>query len=262
MGLVSGIPFLFAASETPQAATASTASQINYGEDTTRPLARFDIRLRYRSKADGSDELRNLYQLDYPFRLPGGWKLSTRTELPMTANDTEGADNSKGVWRMGLGDVLNQVALVSPENNSLRYAAGLRVVWPSETNPTLGSGKYQIGPGAAVSYTPAFLTEGSFFQFIWREPFGVGGDKDRKDTHRTVFNPGVNVALPHQFYVEMSPEMVINWSGGGGWFVPFNLNVGKEFGKRIIVSLEWNQAVVKDYRPYDWDIESRIGYFF
>jgi hypothetical protein len=206
--------------------------------------------------------LRNIYRLDYPFLLPGGWRIATRNELPLPASDTESPDNPKGAWRMGLGDVLNQVALVSPEKNAFRYAAGLRVIWPSATDQTLGSGKYQVGPGGAMTYSPSFLREGSFFQFIWREPFGVGGDEDRKDFHRSVINPGVNVALPRQFYAESSPEIVIDWGGGGNWFVPLNLNVGKKIGKRMIVSLEWNQAVVKEYRPYDWDLESRIGYFF
>ncbi len=257
-----GIPLSLAATEVKQPRVTDISSSANYGEDVTRPLARFDMRFKYRDNGNGSDTLRNVYRLDYPLRLPDGWRISTRTEIPIMANDTKVPDNSAGKWGMGLGDLLTQTALVSPEEYRFRCAAGLRVIWPSATKQQLGLGKYQLAPTAGVGYTPRALPPGSFVSFIWREEWGAGGDKDRSDIHKSVFNPDITVSLPHRFYAELSPEIVMNWRDDGKVFVPFNLSAGKKIGEKIIVSLEWNQALVKQYRPYDWDIEARVGYFF
>lgn len=163
---------------------------------------------------------------------------------------------------MGLGDLLTQAALVSPANKPFRYGTGLRVLWPTASEQQMGSGKYQLVPLAGFSFSLRSLSDGSFFQFAWREPFSVGGDENRKDIHNSVLNPALTVSLPRQFYVMSSPDITVHWAQGGKWFVPFNLSAGKKFGKRMIFSLEWDQAVVKEYREYDWQIEARIGYFF
>ncbi len=257
-----GIPFSYAAGDILSKIPRPLASVINFGEDFTRPLARFDVRLKYQNKGDGSDALVNTYRMDYPFRLKNGWNIATRVDLPMVANNTQGSDNSEGRWGLGLGDTLTQVIVASPEANRFRYGSGLRAIWPSATEQQFGSGKYQLGPMAGFVYAPSCLEDGSFLKFIWREEFSVGGDSGRKDIHKSVINPGVSFTLPRQFYADLSPELKINWQDDAKWFVPFNLTVGKKFGKKMIVSLEWNQALVKQYRPYDWELEARVGYFF
>ncbi len=260
--LASAISTSFAAPEVLSKMPRPLASVINFGEDFTRPLARFDVRLKYQDKGDGSDALVNTYRVDYPLLLRNGWNIATRVDLPMISNDTQGPDNREGRWGLGLGDTLTQVIVASPEANRFRYGTGLRAIWPSATEQQFGSGKYQLAPMVGAVYAPSCLAEGSFVKFIWREEFSVGGDAGRTDIHRSVLNPGASFTLPRQFYADLSPEIKINWQDNAKWFVPFNLTVGKKFGKKLIVSLEWNQALVKQYRPYDWELEARVGYFF
>ena len=78
-----GIPFSYAAGDILSKIPRPLASVINFGEDFTRPLARFDVRLKYQNKGDGSDALVNTYRMDYPFRLKNGWNIATRVDLPM-----------------------------------------------------------------------------------------------------------------------------------------------------------------------------------
>ncbi len=212
LGLCLGISSSFAVPEVLEKIPRPLAAVINYGEDFTRPLARFDVRLKYQDKGDGSDALVNTYRVDYPLQLKNGWNIVTRADLPMISNNTRGPDNREGHWGLGLGDALTQVIVASPEAKRFRYGTGLRAVWPSATEQQFGSGKYQLGPMAGFVYSPSCLTEGSFLKFIWREEFSVGGDAGRKDIHRSVLNPGASFTLPRQFYADLSPEIKINWA--------------------------------------------------
>ena len=136
------------------------------------------------------------------------------------------------------------------------------MVWPSRTDAKLASGQYQIGPIlGALHYLPK-ISEGSFISLTAREQVGLGGYKNSKDIHQTVFQPTLQVNLPRDWYTSFGPEMIFDWTNRGDAFIPFNMSAGKKIRHNVLVSLEWNQGLLRQYNNYLWELEFRLAYYF
>jgi hypothetical protein len=61
-----------------------------------------------------------------------------------------------------------------------------------------------------------------------------------------------------------SENIEVNFADNDKLFVPFDLMVGKKFGERVVVSLEYSRELFhdNDFEPYEWQLEGRIGYYF
>ena len=47
-------------------------------------------------------------------------------------------------------------------------------------------------------------------------------------------------------------------------FCPFDLMVGKKLFDKVVASLEYSRELIhdKNFEPYQWQLEGRIGYYF
>lgn len=61
-----------------------------------------------------------------------------------------------------------------------------------------------------------------------------------------------------------SENIQINCGDQGKLFLPFDLMVGKKVFDKFVVSLEHSRELIhdKDFEPYQWQLEGRIGYYF
>ena len=94
---------------------AQEKEEVNTGQDPTKPLTRFDLRLKYQdTMIKDREQFITTPRLDKPIPLVGGWLLSTRFDLPLVYNDIPSRDNKDGDGEFGLGDLLTQFLFIKP----------------------------------------------------------------------------------------------------------------------------------------------------
>ena len=248
-------PGVFAQANTDaNAAQNNTKEEINTGQDITKPLSRFDIRLKFQQTTGNYDTAMTTLRLDVPFKFKNGWQLATRFDLPLVRSDVPSRDNPRGDYEFGTGDVLTQFLLIAPPKGRRAYAFGTQVLFPTGSQDQMGTGKYQLVPTVAAVYYPESWSKGSFAGIMIRDGFDFAGKDDRKHIHELYVQPLINFNLPERWFVTFAPEMKMNWLDDNKWFVPFDVTLGKMINKSTVVSLEFKQAVINDYDLYDWEI--------
>ena len=244
----------------------------NNGEDFTRPLNRFDLRERYeRLRDDGGLEPEKwvtTLRADLWTGSDAGWKLYGRVDVPLVyANDVTSSFNPEGHARFGLGDLLTQVAIIPPPPMPrLAYGFGLRVTWPTAGLNEAGQGKYQLGPLVGARYMLPEITPGSFFAIVVRYQNSITSrdeNERRADINQLNIQPKFNIHLPGAWFLTLfvSKNIQINLTDDAKLFLPFDLMVGRNFGERIVASLEYSRGLVheKGFEPYEWQLEGRVG---
>jgi hypothetical protein len=175
----------------------------------------------------GSNSSRLLLRLHVTYEdllIPGievdGFYSVLRIEIPLlSVNGVPPRDVA------GLGDVggFDIVALRRPWG---QVGVGGAFVFPSATSPLLGSGKFQVGPAAAV-----FVTRFDPFHFglLVRDFVSFAASPSRPSLHYISVEP-LLVLLPSATYFLLSmPVMVFDWKRAGLTSVPVNLGFGRFF---------------------------------
>jgi hypothetical protein len=273
--LAACIPLAALAAE-PQTSDEETAIQgtFNNGEDITRPRTLFQLRQRYQRLSDEGgrepEKWTTTLRADLWTSLGDGWKLYGRVDQPLVySNDVTSGFNPNGHSRFGQGDLLTEIAIIAPSPTArLGYGAGVRVVWPTAGLNEAGDGKYQIGPVVGVRYSLPEISPGSFFlpQVIYVNSVASRNQNSgRANINQLNIQPKFNVALPDDWFLTAyaSENIEINYGDDGKLFLPFDLMVGKNLFGRWVASLEYSRQLfhAKDFEPYRWQLETRIGYF-
>jgi hypothetical protein len=245
-------------------AAAAPGEELNNGEDLTRPETRFDLRYQFQNKAGGVTQQTILLRQDMQFHLGDEWKIATRFDVPLTFNDGTGRDNPLGEERFGVGDVFGQVAAIETLTPRFAWAGGFRLVFPTATEDQFGSGKYRLLPIAGFRCKLPEISRGSFFQFIARYDFDLGGYGGRSHVSQLQFGPNLNLALPDRWYVSLFPsqDIVLNSIGGHKWFVPADFSVGRNLTERTVASVEVSVPLIKQFTLYDFKLEARLSVSF
>lgn len=241
------------------------AEQLNNGEDVTRPLSRFDMRVKYQTGADAQNgnDLILTARTDLVFDLPHNWLLGIRLDLPYnfyrcpstpTSTPCSAGDH--------IGDLLLQCLIATPTYNYWTFAFGSQFYFPTGgANLEFGDGKYQILPTVAIKYDLGFLSEGSYCGVLMRQDNDLGGYHVDPPINQTHLEPFLNINLPCHWFMTFSPEMFYDWVSHR-WFIPFDVMIGKMLTPRIVTSIEYETAIVREYPEFRQEIEFRIGYFF
>lgn len=254
---------------------ASVLRAINNGEDFTRPRSRIEVRERYeRLPNDGGldpEKWVTTLRTDVKAGLAAGWTAYGRVDLPLVyTNDVTSSFNPEGDARFGVGDLLTEAAIIlPPPTPRLGYGVGLRVVWPTAVLNEAGKGKYQIGPLVGARYDLPEISPGSFALLEVRYQNSIASrdqNSARPDVNQLNIQPKVNVNLPRSwFLIFFSSESIqVSFADEHKLFVPVDLMVGKMLGDNIVASLEYSRGILhdRDFEPYKWQIEARIGYHF
>lgn len=251
-------------------AAAQPEAEVNTGQDPTRPITRFDLRIKYQDLSDldlppfRDQDLRAwifTLRADKPFPLGGGYTLSTRVDVPLIVNNVPSLDNLDGDTEFGIADSLVQLLLIMPHQGRWTFAAGTQVLFPTATQDQFGTGKWQLAPIVAAKYDSSNLIPRSWMALILKNRFSFAGDSDRSDTNRFSIQPILNINLPDFWFVTFAPEIAYDWEQGG-WFVPFDITVGKLFNRKVVTSLEMKIPIYDQLDSPNFEIEGRIGFFF
>ncbi|MEZ4588480.1 MAG: hypothetical protein R2909_19040 [Gemmatimonadales bacterium] len=153
----------------------------------------------------------------------GRWRLVNRLVVPHVGLP----DSPLGDGPSGFGD-LTYVGALTPSSSSdlgrgkLIWAVGPTLVLPTAGEGSLGQGKYQLGPAAAVAYLGPRLTLGLFGQHWW----SVAGDAARASVSQTNLQYFWYLRLPEQWAIGASPSITIDWKAAGGTAVDVPLGIG------------------------------------
>ena len=194
-----------------------------------------------------------------PFDL-GDWNLITRTIAPVVYQP-DVLSESGGTW--GLGDI-NATLFMSPKSDSdFMWGAGPIFSFPTATDDVLGTGKWGIGPSGVVVYTPGDWVLGALVNNVW----GAGGDSDRDNTNRGLFQYFVNYNLPDSWYLTSAPIITADWKEDQDdrFIVPFGGGIGKIFriGRQPInTSVQAYYNVVRPDAGPRWSLRLQIQFLF
>ena len=237
----------------------------NTGQDPTKPLTRFDMRLKYQKLVDDRNNWMATLRMDKPVPLENKWTVSLRFDMPFTwsnlPNPHKNYSNTEGNYNFGSSDFLTQVLFIAPPKGRSSYAFGFQAIFPTASDDQFGRGKYVIAPVVAGLYYPSSLPKGSFAGMLVRNEFSYAGDDYRSDINQLVMQPLFNVNLPDRWFISMIPEIRLDWDTGK-WFVPFTFMAGKLVTPSTVMSLEYKAGLVKDLPLYDYELEFRTGFFF
>lgn len=236
----------------------------NNGEDVTRPVRRFDLRVQGQTGASREDgntltlTLRN----DSVRKFESGWQFALRLDAPFEAFRCSHGSDSSCYNSNHMGDSLAQAFIITPDFGPWCYAVGLKMIFPTAgKNLEIGNGKYQFLPSVAFRRDWDELSHGSYFGAIFRHDWSIAGYSIARRISETYIQPFVNISLPCQWFLNSSPEMFYDWLTHK-WFVPLDLMIGKMLNPKTVLSLEYEYGLVYGYKKYRHQLEFRIGIFF
>lgn len=269
-GTTAALMFFLGASALPATAWAQQAEHVeaasehadNSGQDPTRPVTRFDVRLKYQDQPQGLDAETLTLRVDKPFVLGGGWSLSTRGDIPVIRNKAFTPQDPDGDHKVGLGDILTQALLIAPAHGASTIAFGTQLIVPIGSDDRFTTGKWQLVPTAAFIYQLPHISRGTFIGLIVRDAFSFAGKDDRADINVASVQPIFNWQLPDKWFLTISPEAKINTKDDWKLFLPLDATIGKKINPTTVISLQGDVGLIDDYRQYDWQLEFRVGFFF
>jgi len=124
----------------------------------------------------------------------------------------------------GIGDMrFVDIAVLDPGHHLL-FGIGPTFVFPSATERTMGQGKWQAGPAAAVAWAPGRWLVGVLAQ----NPISFGGDPHRLDTNALFLQPFLTYQLGSGWFLRSQPQIAVDWKTHGH-VVPIDLGAGRVF---------------------------------
>ena len=275
-----GCLILAGASFAPTIAPAQDASaqEANTGDDFDKPPANlFQLMYQYRTapgKGVASGSLRDVttdtlnFRLDHKIDLTPGWTLALRSDLPLAAKNPITSQNPAGDYLYGVGDADIQAALIHDLDQRWTVGAGARLFAPTG-GADIGSGKWQIMPGAAVRYALLEINPASYIEPLVRYDVSFAGDPSKRSIGNLQIAPTINIGLPDRWFFALypSPDIRVNFSDPvtgqkGRLFLPFDGRIGRRLTDNSTVSLEIGVPIVKDYPVYNFKTALRLNVTF
>lgn len=164
----------------------------------------------------------------------------------------------------GLAD-LNFTSLLSPAyHGDLSWGFGLTTTMPSDApSRELGSGKFSLGPAAAVVLQNKSWTVGLQASQLW----SISGSSGRQEVSQMQLKPMINYNLNDGWYLVSNMNIIANWNAGSGqqWTIPIGGGFGKVFAigdYKINTRLEGYYNVDRPDQAPDWSMATTVQLLF
>jgi hypothetical protein len=263
----------------PDVATAQVAASpdqnANTGNDLFRPPPNlFQMMYDYKtapgsgstpgSTRDVTTETLNL-RMDHSLDLAPSWILALRADLPLLAKNPLSSSNPDGDYLSGIGDADVQALIIHNLDQRWTVGFGARLITPTGDD-SLGSGKWQIMPGAGFRYALWEINSSSYFEPVVRYDVSFAGDPTRRNISNLQFAPTFNLGLPDHWFITFypSPDIRINYGDPitgqtGRLFLPFDARIGRQLSKNTALSFELGVPIIKDYPVYNLKTQVRLN---
>ncbi|MGA7324894.1 MAG: transporter [Rhodomicrobium sp.] len=238
----------------------------NSGNDFTRPLNSFELRLRYQpssSPDSTTDKEYALLRATTRVDLDASWKVSLYVQTEALDKQTNSA-KSGASQEAGLGDSTVQAVLIRSFGEEWAFGAGVRAVTPTASDD-LGTGKLQIMPGLGVRYSFLELGPDNYFVPSLRYAVSVAGTHSTRDISELQIAPTLNLDLPGHWFLTLYPSYDIRINYGdpvsgqtGRLFLPADVELGYKLSDKIVLGLEGSVPIIRDYPVYDYKVTFRM----
>jgi Putative MetA-pathway of phenol degradation len=154
----------------------------NSGNDLTRPVNSFEVRLRYQPSSSPVSTTEKEYALlraTTRIGLDQGWKVSLYGQTEGVDQQTS-STKSGSAAEAGLADTVVQTVLIREVDDRWAFGAGARVDAPTGED-NLGTRKWQVMPDFGVSYAFLELGPDNFFVPAMRYAISIAGTHMTRD---------------------------------------------------------------------------------
>lgn len=257
------------------------AAQENLAKQSQNPLATvvslpFENNTHFDVGPSGKIANAMLIKPVYPITL-GNWNLVNRFIAPLIY--LEGQDASRvGVEdpevggievfpgtssEFGLGNIQYQAFFSPAKASKWIWGIGPVLELPTNTDDSLGSDTWSLGPTAVALTMPGNWVIGVLAQNLWDISKGSG----EPDVSRFTFQYFINYNLADGWYLSSAPVTTADWeaSSGNRWTVPVGGGVGRlvRFGNQPVdfrLAGFWNADKPK-FGP-EWDLQFTVKFLF
>jgi hypothetical protein len=156
-----------------------------------------------------------------PFEINADWNLITRVIMPLVSQPPL---FSGGAATFGISDITTSFFLSPRKVSQFTIGAGPVMVLPSTSEPTLGTGKWSLGPTVV-----ALKQEGPYtYGVLWNQVWSFSGDPTRADVNQMFLQPFLAYQATHTVTLTVQSETTANWEADDEqWTVPINVIVSK-----------------------------------
>jgi len=239
----------------------------NYsGGDMTRPENFFEVRAFDTSSGTTkpTDTQSLVLRRGGTIALNDDWKIGWLASVPLLGREITTSNPITANREFGLGDVFLQGDLVERVNERWAYGFGARLYAPTAED-ALGTGRWQIMPGAGVRYTFLEYGENTFFVPKLRYAISFAGDPSRRNISEAQFAPTLNIGLPDRWFLRFYDlyDVRVNFGAPvagqtGRLFLPFDAAIGKKITDDIVLMWEASVPMIKDYPVYNFKTDFRV----
>jgi hypothetical protein len=153
-----------------------------------------------------------------PFAISNDWNVIVRTITPVI--DQEETVPGAGS-HFGIGDITQTFFFSpNPDPGGIIWAAGPVFLWPTATDPDIGSRKWGAGPSIIVLQQKSGWTYGILANHIW----SYSREHERANVNSTFLQPFLNYTWPDSTGIGLNSESTYDWTRQQ-WSVPLNLSL-------------------------------------
>lgn len=240
------------------------------------PMVSLPLKYVYHGDANRGGVSVGTIQPIFPIALGKDWNLINQFSLNFidTPGGVTGIENLPNPYlrknatdyrgSAGLADT-NLTSLISPtKHDNFFWGVGTTITFPSDApRRELGSGKFSVGPAAALVFQNQDWTVGLQASQLW----SVFGSVGRKEVSQMVLKPTINYNLPDGWYLTSNMNIIGNWNAASGqkWTVPIGGGFGKFFvlgDYKINARVEGFYNVERPDQAPDWSIATMAQLLF
>lgn len=155
-----------------------------------------------------------------PFSLNSEWDLIARPSLSVTYQPSPHEE-------FGLNDLQTSFFVTPHSANEWIWGAGPIFQFPTATSDALGTGRWSVGPTAALIYSKGPWFNGVLAYHL----LSFAGNRARGSVNQTYVEPEVSYNFESGWYVDCDPPMTFDWTtdAANGWTIPIGADVGNAF---------------------------------
>jgi hypothetical protein len=153
-----------------------------------------------------------------PFGLTKAWRVVTRSNV--SVSHVAGTEDATGLEDSDVSFFL------TPARASLwAWGAGAVLQLPTATDMARGTGKWSVGPTAALVYLKDPPVHGVLVNHLW----SFAGPGSREDVNVTQVEVQLSQTFSDHWYIASAPTISRDWRAPAGqaWTVPFGADVGR-----------------------------------
>jgi len=157
-----------------------------------------------------------------PFSLSKDWNLIARVIMPFVGQPPL---SPGGAAATGLSDILASFFFSPKSVQPFIWGVGPVISVPSNSERTLGTGKWSAGPTGVILKQSGRWTYGALVNQVW----SFAGNDSRADVSQLYLQPFLVYTTPTAVSFAVNSESIANWKAARGekWTIPINVSVSK-----------------------------------